>query len=645
MGAETLFQHNLSYEIALKISENGCYTGHFSVILNILPIFKLLFENFGLTLHKDLIFRKIKITANRFMLRKQFNMKQSVFTAFLLFTCSSALSAQSPLYIQFDPKCMNQLEYQYTYSGQSLLMYSIAKSGNELYFFLLSNAEPVTTSNLPRGTVSCQNAPLSTSIMDAINAGGRTAYIVFRVQNGYRSMQIESGGYITRSGTYFAFRSPNYDFVMDTANVDYARNLSQPGVASPVYLTGMRDYDCLQLYAFRLEPVSSESPRADVEVIPGIGIISDRTGRNGSEMEQNVYRLLKVNGMSLDDYIYNSCNHLAQPGNNDGSFITHPSDNPDPYDPFFEPDKEGYNPAPGQGGGQFVNCPDKPGYGYHLVQPGESLNSIARIYNLSSAQLITWNNIKDANKIEVCDKIWLSQQGGGPAAPGGQPANYHVVQKGETLVGIARKYNLTEASLRQLNKFPTSGNVVIQPGQRIIIAKAAGPALGTGGGTGVQPGVAPNPMLHSVKRGETLTSIAQQYGYTTHYFRHINKANQNLLAVRDDDFLPEGLMLTASDSKERSGFSTYTPPASYSQGGNQRFVPASTVTPDTGYTPSAPQGAQAKFEYIGEHIVMSGETLASIASRYKVSVEKLAAANNLRPGQEPMPRSILKIPK
>ncbi len=647
-----MFRHNLRYEITLKILKKQHNAGHFSVILNILLIFKLLFENFGLILHKDLILKKIKITTNRFMLRKQFTMQRSFFTALLLFAFSLALPAQSPLYIQFDPKCMNQLEYQYTYSGQNLLMYSIAKSSNELYFFLLANTEAVTTSTLPKGTVSCQNAPLNTSLMESINAGGRTAYVVFRVQNGYRSMKIESGGYVTRSGTYFAFRSPNYDFVMDTANVDYARNLSQPGVVSPVYLTGMRAYDCLKLYAFRLEPVSPESPRADVEVIPGIGIISDRTGRNGSEMEQNVYRLLRVNGMSLDDYIYTSCNHLAQPGGNDGTFITHPSDNPDPYDPFFEPDKEVYNPTPGKpgqgGGGQFVNCPEKPGYGYHIVQPGESLITIARIYSLSPSQLIAWNNIKDANRIEVCDKIWLSQQAGGVPAPGGQTANYHVVQKGETLVGIARKYNLTEASIRQLNKLPSSGNVIIQPGQRIIVSKTTEPAQGIGAGTGgtPQPGVAPNPMLHSVKRGETLTGIAQQYGYTTHYFRHINRANQNLLAVRDEDFLPEGLMLTASDSKERIGFSNYTPPTSYSQLG-QRFAPANTGTPDPGiYTPpSAQQGRQSKFEYIGEHIVIAGETLASIAARYKVSAEKLAAANNLQPGQEPQARSILKIPK
>lgn len=155
-------------------------------------------------------------------------------------------------------------------------------------------------------------------------------------------------------------------------------------------------------------------------------------------------------------------------------------------------------------------------------------------------------------------------------------------------------------------------------------------------------------MHYRTKRGESLVNIAQQNGYTTHYFRYLNRDNQNLMAVRDDDYLPEGLVLTITDSKERIGFSQYSPPAPVTYNrteGRQQFAPIDYNTPNGGSTFAQPQPTQTGFEYIGEHIVLQGETLAAIAQRYKTSVEKLAAANNLPPGQEPLPRTILRIPK
>jgi LysM repeat protein len=576
-------------------------------------------------------------------------MKQPILSALLsFFVFVSALNAQSPLYIMFDPSCTNQLEYQYTYTGQNLLMYSIAKGDNELYFFLVgAPTDPTPTANPPKGTVACQNVPINTGVMDAINAGGKVASFVFRQQNGYITMPVQSGGYVLRSGTSFAFRSPNYDFAMDTLNIDYARNLSQPGVASPVYLTGRRDMDCLDLYAFRLEPISPESPRADVEVIPGIGIISDRTGRNGVEMEQNVYRLMKINGMSLDDYIYAYCRNLEKPNADaTGSFITNIPQNPggtnDPFQPydFSEPNKEDYlTQQPPSGNQQLSKCPEKPGYGYHLVQPGETMISIARMYNLNPRSLQEWNNISNADKIAVCDKLWLSKQGAG--APPPSASNLHVVQRGETLSSIARKYNVTVANLRSWNNMRDDQ---IQAGQRLKISDrpdgTGNYGSGSGGGTGSGQGIsggnsAPaGRMVYKTQRGETLNSVAWKFGYTTPYLRHINQTNKGLNQnVSDDAVLPDGIVLIVSDGKGgRDDFATFQAPAR----GNYTAPQNPT---------GQPQPPTSGFEYVGEYFVKEGDTLASIARQYNLSPDKLAAANGLRPGQEPAVRSILKIPK
>lgn len=574
-------------------------------------------------------------------------MKQFFSALIFLFACTANVSSQSPLYIQFDASCMNQLEYRYTYTGQDLLMYAINKGEDELYFFKINSNAQTTTVGMPKGTISCQNVTLNSAEVNAINAGGRLAFIVHKVQSGWLSMPVEAAGQIFRAGSSFVFRSPNYDFLLDTSNIDYARNLSQPGVASPVYLTGMRDYDCRRQYAFRLEPATDDLPRMDIELIPGVGIVSNRAGRNGSEMEQNIYRLLKINGLGMEDYITANCRGIAQP-NNSNAFITgwpqNQAEERNDNAPFFEPDKEGYSPKPNaQPGG--INCPEKPGFGYHLVQQGESLNSIARMYNLDSKQLADWNKVTEPNKIEICQKIWLSPQGG-TASPSVSGYKEHVVQKGETVSSIARKYYIQEYELRKINKFPATGDIKIQPGQRLIVSKTK-----TTDATTVTPPpaattpVAANQVQYKVQKGETMESVSRRYGYTTEYFRYINR-NVRYVPAEDDKIIPEGVVLLVSDSKcERSDLATFraSQPVKTSTNSPGNNVPNSLNTPQGSVSPAGTSKVQ--FEYVGEYIVKTGDTLLSIARQYNLPVEKLAAANNLRLGQEPQPRDILKIPK
>lgn len=584
-------------------------------------------------------------------------MKQSILAALLSAALFSALNAQTPLYIMFDPACTNRLEYSYTYSGKSLMMCSFIRDANELYFFLLDNSKnSKVEANPPKGTVACQDVPISPHVMNALNAGSKLTYFVFRQQNGYVTTPVQSGGYIVRSGTNFAFRSPNYDFVLDTANIDYARNLSQPGVASPVYLTGRRKDDCLERFTFRLEPASKDAARADVEVIPGIGIISDRTGKTGIEMEQNIYRLLKVNGMNLDDYIYAYCRASEKSDSTTaGTFITNvsPSSTAGAFEPYYfeELDKETNAATPDTSNQKLAQCPEKPGYGYHIVQPGETLNSIARIYSINPKSLVEWNNIQNPQQIKVCDKLWLSQQGTG--TPAVEEKNYHIVQKGETLVGIARKYNLTEARIRRLNDFPSSGNVVIQPGQKILIAENAAPtpskpsAPPPAATTTTPPSTTSvgtlGRLTYKTQKGETLNSVAWKFGYTTPYLRHINKNNNIPPNVSDDAVIPEGVVLIVSDGKGgRDDLSSFQPPSQQASTatGDKNQGTSGATTPFQSQKTSIPG-----YEYVGEYIVKAGDTFQSIATQYNVSAEKLAAANGLKPDQEPAPKSILKIPK
>ena len=51
-----------------------------------------------------------------------------------------------------------------------------------------------------------------------------------------------------------------------------------------------------------------------------------------------------------------------------------------------------------------------------------------------------------------------------------KPAQYHTVKKGDTLFGIARKYELSVNELQRLNKL--KANAVLFPGQRLLVKPA-----------------------------------------------------------------------------------------------------------------------------------------------------------------------------
>jgi LysM repeat protein len=93
-----------------------------------------------------------------------------------------------------------------------------------------------------------------------------------------------------------------------------------------------------------------------------------------------------------------------------------------------------------------------------------------------------------------------------PAAAAQQctPSVTHVVQSGETLSSIAQQYGVSEASIAAANGISDPNR--IYAGQRLAIPSCGGaPATSpSSGGTGQ--------VIHVVQSGETLSSIARQYG-------------------------------------------------------------------------------------------------------------------------------------
>lgn len=102
----------------------------------------------------------------------------------------------------------------------------------------------------------------------------------------------------------------------------------------------------------------------------------------------------------------------------------------------------------------------------HRVRPGESLSVIAQRYRVSVRDLQRWNNISDPRKLRAGKNITVFYTPA-EARPSGSGTVKYVVQRGDSLWKIARKYNVKVNELKSWNGLGKSS--MIQPGQSIRI--------------------------------------------------------------------------------------------------------------------------------------------------------------------------------
>ena len=100
----------------------------------------------------------------------------------------------------------------------------------------------------------------------------------------------------------------------------------------------------------------------------------------------------------------------------------------------------------------------------HQVKSGEVLSLIAKKYNVGLSQLLEWNNIEDASRLQVGQDIVIYPNKTSVAS---DELVIHTVQSGEVLSVIAEKHNVGLSQLLEWNGLTTSS--VIQVGQKLKV--------------------------------------------------------------------------------------------------------------------------------------------------------------------------------
>ena len=155
----------------------------------------------------------------------------------------------------------------------------------------------------------------------------------------------------------------------------------------------------------------------------------------------------------------------------------------------------------------------------YTIKKGDTLWEIARRYGTTVQEIASINNIQNPNLIYPGEtiRILTNSTTSGEETRGTGDIIY-TVQRGNTLSEIAQEYNVTVNHIVELNNIQNPN--LIYPGQKLRITESDVQSL--------------NPITqnstYTVKRGDTLSSIARRYGVSVDYLVRINDIqNPNII--------------------------------------------------------------------------------------------------------------------
>ena len=192
----------------------------------------------------------------------------------------------------------------------------------------------------------------------------------------------------------------------------------------------------------------------------------------------------------------------------------------------------------------------------YVVQKGDSLYSIANKLGTTVSELKKENNLT-SNTLQIGDVLRIPTK---EIYEGEE--NVYIVQKGDTLYSIAAANNTTVDELKRINNLTSN---ILSTGQLLKIPSALLPE-----------------STYTVKKGDSLYSIANKYNTTVDELKRINNLTSNILSIGQVLKLPSDKV---SDVEKEENTISYT--------------------------------------------VQKGDSLYSIARKYSTTIDKIKDLNNL----------------
>ncbi len=400
------------------------------------------------------------------------------------------------VYIKYDPAYFNKLEYRFIENNSdiSYSSYRFNKNANEKIFFETGLENNIVKQSLPGNLINVLDVTFDQNDVAAINKGDKKVYLVKQVNSGYIILPVGNAEYMYYADNLLAYEGTDYALQADF-NTALPENLAIETSRSAVFYGGSEPVFNSTAYIFHRSPLDHTCKLSSVlTILPQIGLLKEQVG------DSSKFQLYAVDGMNVENFLQGGSAVYTQPSNTINrlpiatteSVITR--EIPDTYSTTTsQSDQSSYQNSP-----TITNpCAGKEFYeGQYLVQPGDNLYTISRMYKLTLAQLRSWNDLQENDILYPCSVLNLTN----PNPPEDKttvmesksvplPSTYstttkspsasspcsnmardgeHIVQYGESLSSIGRQHGISVSALRKWNDFQLKNDAIF-PCQRLLV--------------------------------------------------------------------------------------------------------------------------------------------------------------------------------
>ena len=268
----------------------------------------------------------------------------------------------------------------------------------------------------------------------------------------------------------------------------------------------------------------------------------------------------------------------------------------------------------------------------YKVKPGDGLIALARQFNIPTTTLATLNNISTTDSLyvgqtlKVPANVDFTVASSAPSTSVSTPSNTtskaassvpttnYKVKSGDTLIGIANSVGVSAEDIAAVNS-NFDAKVRLQRGQtiKVPVSKEL-----------VDRQLNDQAVSYKVKSGDTLTGVAQRYNIGLSDLAAANnlKTNSNLILGRT-------ITIPAKGSVSVSSAGSNAP---------SKEVAVKVETP-------AAVSSGKKLGNTESYKVKSGDGLIALARQFGISVEDLAATNDLATNAQLQRGQTIKVPK
>jgi LysM repeat protein len=558
-------------------------------------------------------------------------------------------------YLRYDPACMDRLEYRFMDNALDLQYYAyrVNKSATEKITFETGVESPRIQKKAPAKLTDCKKLNFDLGDVRDVNEGRKKVYICKKLDSGWAILPVGSASYFENANNTMTYACSNYELQADfteTMGNNLALRYPNEEVKAAMFYMGDIDACNQKAYIFKMTPSQMCRVDATATLSPTMGLIREKTA------VCDLYELVSVNGRPVCDFLGGNAKPArvvsdvsentppSEPTMTEQLGVTYdnPASAPQEYSTVVRPKStpqpeeepnltraENFDESQAAPSVAYeADCGVAAAEGEHLIQRGESLYGIARRYGLSLNNLRTWNGLK-GDAIKPCSvlKLYAPEAETATAETEVAPTSEPIVETAPTSE-IPREYTTVVKPKAIANPKP--------------VAKANCNVEATDG-------------EHVVMQGETLTAIARSYGVKISDLKAWNglagdviQPCQKLAVVASaapamTDMTASSKTVVAKTPSVIKAAEKAPKPISYSivtakQPKNvlKEFTIEATPLPKP--IPVKPAAAPkqtvtAKSPYAkvgtGLHVVQKGETVAALAKKFKMGEPEFRKVNYL----------------